>query len=373
MATTGPELLARHCAAAGMAERAVRHWRRAAERAVGRAANPEAVGHCEQAEVQLATLPPSPERARAELEVQLVRGAAVRAGRGYAAPESERVFLRACELCEELGDRVRLVHALRGLFGFYHVAARRDDAVRAAMRIRAAAEGLDDRLATCVRCQVEGMIRLYLGEPAAASAGFLEALRHYEEGDRDAHVRLSGHETGAWIRYHLAHAEWLAGAPARALRTCEEGLVLARRGGRPFSLAQTLANSALLCILAQTAPLTATKEEAGLQRWPGPPASRQGTANEREVRVASSRAGDRDDPSFHPCPCAPGCAYRGSSAASGSDAFDRSFVDTAYCISLRSRPDRAASAAAEFQPSPRARPNPRARHLADVGRQELTG
>ena len=62
-------------------------------------------------------LPPSAERARAELEVQLAKGVAVRAGRGYSAPEAERVFFRACELCEELGDRVRLAHALRGLVG----------------------------------------------------------------------------------------------------------------------------------------------------------------------------------------------------------------------------------------------------------------
>ena len=61
-----------------------------------------------------------------------------------------------------------------------------------------------------------------------------------------------------------------------------------------------------------------------------------------------SRAEDRDVPSFHPCPPDPGCAYCGSNAASGPDAFDWSFVDTAYCISLRSRSDRAASAAAEF-------------------------
>ena len=120
---TDPELLARHYAEAGLGEPAVRHWRRAAELAIARSANVEAVAHCNQAEAQLRALPPSVERARAELEILLAKGEAVRSG-NYAAPEAELVYSRACELCEELGDRVRLVHALRGLWAFLLVIAR---------------------------------------------------------------------------------------------------------------------------------------------------------------------------------------------------------------------------------------------------------
>ena len=66
------------------------------------------------------------------------------------------------------------------------------------------------------------------------------------------------------------------------------------------------------------------------------------------MRVAISGAEEPNVPSFHPCPPDPGCPHCGSAAASGSDAPDWSFVDAAYCISLRSRPDRAARAAAEL-------------------------
>ena len=52
-----PELLARHFAEAGLAERAAQHWLRAAELAIGRSANLEAIAHCEQAEAQLRALP----------------------------------------------------------------------------------------------------------------------------------------------------------------------------------------------------------------------------------------------------------------------------------------------------------------------------
>jgi hypothetical protein len=55
-------------------------------------------------------------------------------------------------------------------------------------------------------------------------------------------------------------------------------------------------------------------------------------------------------PLFHPCPPDPSCPYCGGAgpAPAGPDAFDWSFLDGAYCISLSSRPDRAASAAAQF-------------------------
>jgi hypothetical protein len=53
-------------------------------------------------------------------------------------------------------------------------------------------------------------------------------------------------------------------------------------------------------------------------------------------------------PAFHPCPPDPACPWCGPTPPSGPEAFDWSFVDAAYCISLQSRPDRAASAAAQF-------------------------
>ena len=52
---------------------------------------------------------------------------------------------------------------------------------------------------------------------------------------------------------------------------------------------------------------------------------------------------------WHPTPSSPDCAHCGQvRAGSSRPRFDWSFVDAAYCISLRERPDRAAEAAAEF-------------------------
>ena len=188
---------------------------------------------------------------RAELEVQLAKGVAVRAGRGYSAPEAERVFLRACELCEELGERVRLVHALRGLWAFYYVAGRWRDAARIAARISVAAEGVQDRVALSVRWYVVGTTLLFRGEPVAASRRLRKALRFYDEGDSDEYIRHSGHDNATLIRGHLTLTQWFLGLPEQALRTSGEGLEIARRVAHPFSLAQMLAFSAVVRVLSR--------------------------------------------------------------------------------------------------------------------------
>ena len=50
---------------------------------------------------------------------------------------------------------------------------------------------------------------------------------------------------------------------------------------------------------------------------------------------------------FHPCPTDPACPYCGERRRA-VDGFDWSFLDAAYCISLRHRSDRAQAAAAQF-------------------------
>ena len=250
-AATEPELLARHCGGAGLAERAVGYWQKAAERAIARSANLEAVAHCESAEAQLRSLPLSPERSRAELEIQLVKGIAIRAGKGYSAPEAERVYRRAGELCEELGDRFRLTGALRGRWAFYYVAGRWPDAAELARQLGAATAGVEDRLVTALRGYVEGATRLFCGAPTEAVERLEAGLRHYDERDCDRDLRLSGLHTGVTLRAVLSIAEWLVGLPERARLTDAEAAAAGRRLGHPFSFAQTLHQGALLRLLGR--------------------------------------------------------------------------------------------------------------------------
>lgn len=55
-----------------------------------------------------------------------------------------------------------------------------------------------------------------------------------------------------------------------------------------------------------------------------------------------------DEPVYHRCPPDPSCPYCNGTVSDPAEALDWSFLDAAYCISLKTRDDRAADAAAEF-------------------------
>src|SRR5262249_38065797 len=71
----------------------------------------------------LTTIPDTRERAHQELMLQSALGIALGAMKGYAAPEVERVYARALELCRHVGETPQLFPVLYGLFAFHLVRA----------------------------------------------------------------------------------------------------------------------------------------------------------------------------------------------------------------------------------------------------------
>ena len=114
--------LAHHYSRSGHIAKAVDYLRRAGHQAVERSAYAGAVSHLTAALDLLTTLPVTPERNRLELGVQMTLGIALRATKGQTAPEVERLYTRARELCERVGEPSQL---FRVLWGFCHVRALR--------------------------------------------------------------------------------------------------------------------------------------------------------------------------------------------------------------------------------------------------------
>jgi predicted ATPase len=118
-AGTEPELLAHHCAEAGLAEKAADYWLKAGQLALSRSAMAEAVAQLSKGLAVLESLPDGPARWRRELKLQVALGQALIAARGFAAPETGRAYARARELCEQLGGTPQLFPALYGNFVFH--------------------------------------------------------------------------------------------------------------------------------------------------------------------------------------------------------------------------------------------------------------
>ncbi|WP_143308018.1 hypothetical protein [Candidatus Entotheonella palauensis] len=122
MASSQPELLARHYTAAGEDEVAVHYWLRAGQSALKHSANLEAIAHLTQGLALLTRLPDTSVRMRQELELQIALGTALMNTKGYASPDAERVFARAQTLCEQTGDIPQLITVL-GAVQLNHLSA----------------------------------------------------------------------------------------------------------------------------------------------------------------------------------------------------------------------------------------------------------
>src|SRR5262249_27225756 len=92
--------------------RAIEYFLEAAENAVRVSAHQEAVGLARRGLKLLQALPDTPERARQELRLQMMRTASLQVLQGYSSPEAGQACGRARVLCEQLGDSVRLLPVL---------------------------------------------------------------------------------------------------------------------------------------------------------------------------------------------------------------------------------------------------------------------
>ena len=84
---TQPDVLAQHCAEAGLAEKAVGYWLKAGQRAVARGAMTEAVAQLRKGLDLLSGVADGNAREEQELDLQIALGHGQLATKGYSVPE----------------------------------------------------------------------------------------------------------------------------------------------------------------------------------------------------------------------------------------------------------------------------------------------
>ncbi len=110
--------LAHHYSRSGNAEKAVEYLKLAGRQAVERSAYAEAISYLTSALELLKTLPDTPERTQQELTLQIALGGPLIVTKGHGTPEVERIYTRARELCQQVGEAAQLFPVLVGLWRF---------------------------------------------------------------------------------------------------------------------------------------------------------------------------------------------------------------------------------------------------------------
>jgi class 3 adenylate cyclase/predicted ATPase len=237
---TEPEILAYHCTAAGLTERAVGYWQRAGQRALARSAMAEAIAHLTKGLEMLERLPAGPERHGRELALQLALGSALISTKGLAAVETDRAYARAHELCLQTGATPQLLQALFGRFVVHFQRAELSSAHDVARELLSLAERRGDVAAQVAGCRAVGAASLQLGELVESRAHLERGLALYDPV-RD---RASGAAYG--IDSRVVCLNWLSlallslGHPDQARARAEEAVAWARELAHPSSVAHAL-------------------------------------------------------------------------------------------------------------------------------------
>jgi TOMM system kinase/cyclase fusion protein len=245
-AETQPELLAHHYTEAGLSAQAVGYWQQAGQRAIQRSAHVEAISHLSKGLGVLKSLPDTPERTQQELALQTTLGPALLAAKGSAAPEMERAYARALELCRQVGETPQLFPVLRGLWRFYCTRAEYHTAWDLAEQLLPLAQRLQEPALLLEAHQAHGLTLFYFGELAQARAHLEQSTALYDPQQHRSHAFRYGYDPGTACQAYTALALWLLGYPDQALTRSHDALTLAQELTHPFSLSYALHFAAVL-------------------------------------------------------------------------------------------------------------------------------
>ena len=234
---TQPELVAHHYTQAGLVEQAIPYWHKAGQRAIQRSANIEAISHLTKGLEILKTLPDTPERTQQELDLQIALGPALIVTKGYGATEVEKAYVRARELCQQVGETLQLFRVLAGLEVFYLTRAELQTARELAEQLTTLAQRTQDPSFLLRAHLALGRVLFYLGELSFSREHFEQGITLYELQQQRSYSL--GSSVVPCLSY-TAWVLWFLGYPDQALKRSHEALALAQELSHPHSLALAL-------------------------------------------------------------------------------------------------------------------------------------
>lgn len=216
------------------------YFSKAARNAVGLFAFSEAVSLADRGLNALRGLPDSPARKQQELELQMVKGRALRTSKGWATPEVADVFAQARRLCEELENPPELFPVLCALAHFHMIRGNLRECRDRADGLIAQAEQAGNPAFLMAAHHLAGVSREFIGDMVQAS-GHLERARELHDPSRHSiYTAMYGFDPGMLARAMTSRPLWALGYPDRAAVRAQETLELARSQRQPTTLAFAL-------------------------------------------------------------------------------------------------------------------------------------
>ncbi|OBH71561.1 hypothetical protein A5682_07680 [Mycobacterium mantenii] len=257
-----PELLAHHYTEAGLTAQAIPYWQAAGERALRRSAHHEAATHAGRGFELLSTVPNTPERAKQELSLQILLGAAI--GSVHGPHSVEHNYARARELARQVGSPPELFPALSG-FQYAQILRGHMQTARAlAEEFLELAQPQQDPLILAVGHRMLAYTAWWQGDVIAVRNHSAQGLAFYNRDQYRTCVVSYIQDSGVLCGYLSAFADWVLGYPTRAVAAMKRTVAHAVELEHPYSVGLTLLMSAQLSQLRRDPESARTQAETAI-------------------------------------------------------------------------------------------------------------
>ncbi len=256
--------LAHHYSRSGNTQKAVDYLQLAGQQAVQRSAHEEAITHLTTALELLKTLPDMPERTRQELFLQVAIGPVLIVTKGYAASEVARVYLRAQELCQQVGETPQLFPVLWGLWYFYFSQAKYQAAKELGEQCLTLAHKVQDHVLLMEAHFVLGSSLLPIGEFSSAREHYERGISLYDPQQHNSLALLYGQDPKVTSLSPMAWALWELGYPDQSVKSLNTALTLAQNLSHPFSLTFAFGFAAWIHQYRREEPLAQERAETAI-------------------------------------------------------------------------------------------------------------
>jgi predicted ATPase len=186
------------------------------------------------------------------------------AAKGWAAPEVERAYGRARDLCQQVGETPQLFLVLWGLWAFYVVRGKLQTARELAEQCLRLAQGVQDPTFLVGAHYALGVLLIWLGEFPSARAHLEQGIAFYDLQQHRSYASLYGWDLGTGCLWYVAWPLWVLGYPDQALQRIHEALTLARELAHPDSLDWAFVGAAFVHQFRREGRLTQERAEAAL-------------------------------------------------------------------------------------------------------------
>jgi class 3 adenylate cyclase len=240
-----PELLAHHCAEAGLFDKAVGYFLAAGKRSMVRSAMREAGAQLTKGLDLLSGLPEGRPRQQHELELRIALGRALMATHGWAAPETGESYARARLLCEQLDQPRHLGAALAGQWSHDFGRGQLGLALERADAMCRLGETRNDAILISLGRLSTGQVRFYLSDFTRARADLEHSLGLFDPKKRRDFHALTTADPHVMTLVYLARTQGCLGYLAQAQISRQAALAEARHLEHIFTLAFALGMACL--------------------------------------------------------------------------------------------------------------------------------